>query len=378
MRKYNLRRVISFHGRVKAAREFSAEMPDVIAWMPARARPRRGAMERARFGCDVERTPRPAAASLSRSRAERARRCSATPAASARGWMCRASTVLRSSTRAVRPSTSCKPSAGRSASPPTRQLGTIVLPVFLSADEDPDRVLDESHFKYVWDVLKALRAHDEALGEELDELRRDLGRPSAPRSATGKDQARPSPRRVGADFIRAFNARLVERTTASWEYYFGLLERFVEREGHARVPQGHREDGDRLGLWVALQRQTYRERRLDPERRAQLEAMPGWTWDTRETAWEDGYARLREFVAREGHARVPQGHREDGNRLGRWVMKQRQAHRDGRLDPERRARLEALRGLDVGPARGRLGGGLRPPGAVRRARRPRARSWGAP
>ncbi len=39
MRKYGLRRIISFHGRVKAAREFSAEMPSVIRWMPAHARP---------------------------------------------------------------------------------------------------------------------------------------------------------------------------------------------------------------------------------------------------------------------------------------------------------------------------------------------------
>jgi len=39
MRKYDLHRVVSFHSRVKTAREFSRDVPDVIAWMPARARP---------------------------------------------------------------------------------------------------------------------------------------------------------------------------------------------------------------------------------------------------------------------------------------------------------------------------------------------------
>jgi predicted helicase len=39
MRKYELRRIISFHGRVKAAREFSAEIASVIRWMPAHTRP---------------------------------------------------------------------------------------------------------------------------------------------------------------------------------------------------------------------------------------------------------------------------------------------------------------------------------------------------
>ena len=52
---------------------------------------------------------------------------------------------------------------------PDKKVGTIVMPVFLSDEEDPEQVLDESAFKHVWDVLKALRAHDEALGEELDE-----------------------------------------------------------------------------------------------------------------------------------------------------------------------------------------------------------------
>jgi predicted helicase len=68
-----------------------------------------------------------------------------------------------------------------------KRLGTIVLPVFLSANEDPDEVLNESAFEHVWDVLKALRAHDEALGVELDELRRRLGARRSPPHATGQD-----------------------------------------------------------------------------------------------------------------------------------------------------------------------------------------------
>src|SRR5262249_20303025 len=40
MRKYDLHRVISFHSRVARAREFAAELPQVIEWMPARQRPK--------------------------------------------------------------------------------------------------------------------------------------------------------------------------------------------------------------------------------------------------------------------------------------------------------------------------------------------------
>jgi hypothetical protein len=30
--------------------------------------------------------------------------------------------------------------------------------------------------------------------------------------------------------------RLAEQTNPSWEFFFGVLERFVEGNGHARVP----------------------------------------------------------------------------------------------------------------------------------------------
>lgn len=40
MKKFDLHRVISFHSRVKAATEFAASMPEVLAWMPARQRPK--------------------------------------------------------------------------------------------------------------------------------------------------------------------------------------------------------------------------------------------------------------------------------------------------------------------------------------------------
>ena len=41
-----------------------------------------------------------------------------------------------------------------------KQLGTIVIPVFIDESKDADHVLSQSAFEPVWQVLKALRAHD--------------------------------------------------------------------------------------------------------------------------------------------------------------------------------------------------------------------------
>ncbi|MBO0728377.1 MAG: Helicase associated domain protein [Acidimicrobiaceae bacterium] len=347
MRKYDLRRTISFHGRVKAAQEFSAELPSVIRWMPGQARPKgaiwsehvSGAMtsgHRDRLLLRFRNTSQDERGLLSNAR------CLGegvdVPSIDSVAFIDpRRSTVdiVQALGRAIRKSAD-------------KRVGTIVVPVFLSANEDPEQVLNESPFQHVWDVLKALRAHDEVLGDELDELRRRLGaRRGGPRRP-GKIKL-DVPRTVGAEFARAFDVRLVERTTSSWEFWLGLLERFVEREGHALVSARTREDGFQLGQWVAEQRRGYQRGTLDEDRRSRLEALPGWTWNPLDDNWGEGHARLQSYAQREGHTLVPARTSEDGFQLGQWVHNQRREYRQGTLDEERRSRLEALPGWTWNP-----------------------------
>lgn len=54
---------------------------------------------------------------------------------------------------------------------PDKKLGTVIVPVLLNESEDPEEVLEASVFRPVWQVIKALRAHDIRLAERLDSLR---------------------------------------------------------------------------------------------------------------------------------------------------------------------------------------------------------------
>ena len=343
MRKYELRRVISFHGRIDAAREFSAEMPDVIAWMPPGARPagalwsehvrgtmtsghrdrlllrfrelapeERGLLSNARClgeGVDVPTIDGVAFIDPRRSAID----------------------IVQALGRAIRKA-------------PDKKLGTIVLPVFLSDEEDPERVLDESAFEPVWNVVKALRAHDEVLGEEIDDIRREIGAGESPLRLPSKLRLDVPVERVGARFVEAFTVRLVEQTSASWEFFFGLLQRFIKREGHALVPAQHLEDGFRLGSWVNTQRTWFHDAYLRPDRQARLEVLPAWTWDALGAVWDENFVQLQRFVDRQGHARVPTAWREGDFALGHWVDGLRQSFRKGKLSRERCARLEGLPG----------------------------------
>jgi hypothetical protein len=63
-----------------------------------------------------------------------------------------------------------------------------------------------------------------------------------------------------------------------WEQNFNELLHYVERHGHARVPQFYTVDGLPLGMWVVLQRNRHAKGALDSGRARRLEALPGWAW----------------------------------------------------------------------------------------------------
>jgi hypothetical protein len=55
------------------------------------------------------------------------------------------------------------------------------------------------------------------------------------------------------------------------------LDTFIDREGHARVPQGHIEAGFKLGIWVMGRRAQQRAGKLSADRIAALESRRGWS-----------------------------------------------------------------------------------------------------
>lgn len=54
-----------------------------------------------------------------------------------------------------------------------KKYGYIIIPVAIPAQSDPDTVLDESRYSIIWNVLRALRAHDERLNAKINQLAMD-------------------------------------------------------------------------------------------------------------------------------------------------------------------------------------------------------------
>jgi hypothetical protein len=223
-----------------------------------------------------------------------------------------------------------------------KTIGTIVIPVFVEADQDPAEALNDSSFKAVWRVVTALRAHDEELAEQIDTFRQELGRGGKPRMP---DKIRLDvTREVDKAFSDAFDVRLVEQTSARWEWWYGLLERYVAEKGTARVPVDYVVDGYRLGNWASVQRGLAANGKLSDDRRAKLDALPGWVWDILDDQWGMWMRLMREFVDEHGHANVPYPYMSGEFNLRNFVATQRGLYKSGRISDERIAELESLPG----------------------------------
>ena len=144
--------------------------------------------------------------------------------------------------------------------------------------------------------------------------------------------------------LEALDGWVWDSREAAWRKGLDYAERFLEREGHARVPARHVEAGFTLGAWVRAQREADKRGKLPDGRRQTLEALDGWTWDAHDAAWREGLDYTKRFVEREGHARVPAEHMQDGFRLGQWVDVQRRTYKRGKLPAKRRQALEAFDG----------------------------------
>ena len=224
---------------------------------------------------------------------------------------------------------------------PGKEFGYVMVPLFVeqSSNESIEEALQRTGFDDVWDLLGAMREQDDVLVDIIRQMQEDKGRTGGYNDSRFSERVEVLGPSVSLETIRAsITAECLESIGTSWDERFGELLAYKEEKGDANVQQ-HWPTG--LGRWVSAQR-VCRDT-MSAARRAQLEALPGWTWNARESAWEEGFHSLQAFVDEKRHSRVPGIHKSpNGYRLGQWVLVQRTTRSS--LSSERTARLEALPG----------------------------------
>jgi superfamily II DNA or RNA helicase len=212
IKKHGLQRVITFHGRVNRAKEFADQFPEFIRWMPRKQVPAGGIWSSLVSG-DMASSKRDAI--LDRLREVRPQergvvtnaRCLSEgvdlPALDGVAFIDPKESqvdIVQAVGRAIR-------KAER------KKRGVIILPVYLSSSEDEEQALEDSSFKQVWRVLRALRAHDDQLASELDRIRGKLGKRGKVKAHLPDKIQINFPIRLTKNFASSFYLRTIRATS---------------------------------------------------------------------------------------------------------------------------------------------------------------------
>ncbi|MFB7454670.1 Helicase associated domain protein [Streptomyces sp. NPDC056194] len=231
------------------------------------------------------------------------------------------------------------------------KLASLIVPVFLQPGEQPEDMFTSGSYRPLVKVLEGLRAHDEEAVELLaipQEPQRDWAQPSVnigPPPGEGEEEARlllrfaaPRDPVMVADWV-SFNVIDTERQ--DWARGWSKLKAYAEREGHARVPYGHKEGSTPLGQWVAEQRRAYGAGEMSGQRAKRLEQL-GMVWSVADERFQENLAAARVYYEEHWTLCAPRTATALDKPIGQWLSNLR---RPGALDghPEWEA---ALRDID--------------------------------
>ena len=117
-------------------------------------------------------------------------------------------------------------------------------------------------------------------------------------------------------------------STYGWDENHEKLKKFVEKNG--RFPK----KGELCNGWLCNQRHNKRTGKLSPEREAKLDLLGNWLENDRD--WDKNLKKLKKIKEKLG--RFP----KYDESCGVWLHNQRQHKREGKLSPEREAKLDLL------------------------------------
>lgn len=236
-----------------------------------------------------------------------------------------------------------------------KTVGYVVVPLFagMGKNDSLDEAVKSEKFEAVADVLNALQEHD----EELVSIIRDLtkrdgeGKPFNPKVLSEKIEVI-GPRVNLARLTKSIGVEVGDRLGESWDYWFGLLLKWRVLTGKFTPAVEEMFEGKKLGIWVASQRSNFSRGTLALRRIDMLSELPGWSWNVVKDRWSKGLNELRLYSEKFGHACPPDKYVSDaGFKLGSWAKSRRLDRQKGRISDERIRQLEAVHGWSWSPDR---------------------------
>jgi superfamily II DNA or RNA helicase len=233
-----------------------------------------------------------------------------------------------------------------------KQLGYIVVPLYAECTDEQslETAIKNEGFDDVALIINSLLEQDSELAEIISELMQAKGRGEVFNPTTLKDKIEVIGPYVNLGQLQSsIFVETLDRLGSTWDEMYGQLQKYSNIYGDCSIPKNHKPNGDsNLGKWVSRQRSN--RNFLSSNRKLLLESLKGWSWDPYEDAWNLGFKQLCDFLEKNRNFLIQQTFLlENGFAIGEWVSTQRIAYKNKTLSNERKFLLESLNGWSWDP-----------------------------
>jgi len=217
--------------------------------------------------------------------------------------------------------------------------GIIVIPLYISEEESLDEAILLSNFKKVWQIVLALKSQDDLLMDCINKMRVELGENGRINSVQdGLEKIIfDIPQRITSKFTQSIQTLLVKNSSEDWFQNYGQLKKFHESEGHSLIPRSLNYS---LAIWCVAQRKSYKEEKLSQEKINLLEKI-NFSWDPDDDRWNKNYKEIKKFYDDHGHSFISLNKSEPS--LFYWTQTQRTLYKKNKLSKERIQLLEEIK-----------------------------------
>jgi len=219
-----------------------------------------------------------------------------------------------------------------------KSKGTIVIPLYLHGEETLEEAVVLSNFQKVWQIVIALKSQDDGLMECIDKLRIEKGFKGKISAKNAKlDQfVFDIPQKITEKFTKSIQTLLVENASDNWFEVFGELKNYHAK--HKKIPSNQRVH-KKLGGFVDRCRQAYKANKLNEEQISLLESIDNWHWGRKFRSWEVIFNEVREYSFK--YKKLPTVKSQPA--LGYWCGRQRSAFRQNKLSE---GKIKLLNSID--------------------------------
>jgi len=149
------------------------------------------------------------------------------------------------------------------------------------------------------------------------------------------------PKRLSLDFSESIKTILVEHSTETWNFYFGLLERYADQFDHSVVLPKFQYESFNLGNWVGTQRINYKKGLLTQKKISKLNAIKRWSFAPDTDKFMEFFEIIKKHIKDVDY--IPKHSSYNQRKLMSWVSKRRSQYKSGEISQEKIDLLNSLK-----------------------------------